>query len=94
MMRRLALLLALLPGCGEVIDESCRCSARACAGEVCGAAIRLADDDRLHRLEATLDQTTVCGIAVDARAVRVDVARAEDELRAGGGHGPCWHTED
>lgn len=93
MMCRLAPLLALVLGCGR-IEGDCRCSARACADEVCGAAIRLPDDERLHRLEPALGLTTACGIEVDARAARVDVHEAEDELRAGGGHRPCWRIED
>lgn len=88
-----ALVLAIAGDCtGD--DAGCRCNPLACAGEVCGQAIRLAGDARLHRIEPEHGWTTACGLEIDAAAIRVGADEAEAELNAGGGHAPCWRSED
>jgi len=82
-----------LAGCtfGEAI---CRCALEACAGSICGQAVRIAGDRALHRVDPDRGSTTVCDIEIGERDPVVLVEDAEDELRAGGGHAPCWRPRD
>lgn len=95
-MRRLVLSVALAlaaVGC-EGPGDVCRCLAMACTGDVCGWAIRIAGDQELHRLEPAEGSTTACGIEIGPGDEVMNGDDAEDELRAGAGHGPCWRTEN
>lgn len=92
-MRSRALCIALaLAGCGGDIEALT--AIRPCAGDVCGQAIRVEGDAELHRVEPADGQATVCGIELGRDDAVIDGLEAEDELRAGGGHRPCWRPKN